>query len=89
MTLERLFYQNITPLPVRKHSTNFVVHALYVPPSVQEEGLLFDSRFECGNLKKAIRVNANEYNLLIEPDFNTRGHMHWFCFRVFSRLPKG
>lgn len=29
-----------------------------------------------------------EYNLSIEPDTNTRCHMHWFYFQLTTFLPK-
>ena len=31
----------------------------------------FNSRFESGNLRKAIKVNNNEFNLLLENDTET------------------
>lgn len=36
--------------------------------------LIFDSRFESGNLRKAVKVNNIEYNLWLENDLNTKGH---------------
>ena len=36
--------------------------------------LIFDSRFENGNLRKASKVNNIEYNLWLENDINTKGH---------------
>jgi cytosolic carboxypeptidase protein 2/3 len=44
--------------------------------------LVFDSRFEGGNLRKAAKVNNVEYNLWLENDTNTRGHTQWFYFKV-------
>lgn len=26
---------------------------------------------------------------MLEPDVNTKGHMHWFYFKVITKLPKG
>ena len=26
---------------------------------------------------------------MLEPDVNTKGHMHWFYFKIFTTLPKG
>ena len=53
------------------------------------DGLEFSSKFENGNLKKAIRVSRLEYELLLAEDFNTQGHFHWFYFRTSSTLPVG
>ena len=44
--------------------------------------LIFDSRFESGNLRKAAKVNNIEYNLWLENDLNTKGHTQWFFFRI-------
>lgn len=35
--------------------------------------LTFDSRFESGNLRKAIVLKEGEYNLLLENDTGTKG----------------
>lgn len=44
--------------------------------------LLFDSMFESGNLLQADRIDANEYNLYMQVDSNSKGHQQWFYFRV-------
>lgn len=44
--------------------------------------LIFDSRFESGNLRKAVKVNNIEYNLWLDNDLNTRGHTQWYYFKV-------
>lgn len=36
--------------------------------------LVFDSRFESGNLRKVSKVNNIEYNLWLENDTSTKGH---------------
>ena len=55
--------------------------------------LLFDSRFEGGNLSRAFKVGNAEYDLLTMPDINTRagysgGHTQWFYFAV-SNMRRG
>ena len=50
---------------------------VFVPGSadrVPGGGLLFESRFESGNLRRAVHVNGNEYDLLLNWDHGTRGH---------------
>lgn len=54
-----------------------------------ENGLEFNSRFENGNLGKAIKVSRTEYNLLVSEDYNTSGHYQWFYFKTKSKLPAG
>lgn len=46
--------------------------------------LEFESRFECGNLLKAIRVGNTEYDLILRADTNCGLKMHtqWFLFAV-------
>lgn len=59
-----------------------------LPSQIKESALLqFDSNFEGGNLDSAYLVSQNEYNLLLKADTNTRGHMHWFHFKVLNWRP--
>jgi hypothetical protein len=39
-----------------------------------DDTLVFESRFESGNLQKAYRVDKYEYNLYLNPDTNTNSH---------------
>lgn len=50
--------------------------------------MLFESRFESGNLYLAEKVSDDEYNLWMQNDINTRGHTQWFYFKV-SNTKKG
>eukprot|EP00347_Sterkiella_histriomuscorum_P022736 403337354 len=54
----------------------------YSPKSADDYTLVFESRFESGNLRRAIQVYEFEYDLILKPDYNTRGHTQWFYFRV-------
>uniref|UniRef100_K7G554 Cytosolic carboxypeptidase 2 n=1 Tax=Pelodiscus sinensis TaxID=13735 RepID=K7G554_PELSI len=44
--------------------------------------LLFESRFESGNLQKAVRVGPYEYELTLRTDLYTSKHTQWFYFQV-------
>jgi hypothetical protein len=44
--------------------------------------LRFESRFESGNLSKAIRVGDDDYELLVMQDSNTTSKTQWYYFRV-------
>lgn len=85
ITLEKSLYRKIP---------SFFASKCYVPeytlccPSFTD-GLEFSSNFENGNLKKAIRVKRDEYELIVEADYNTKGHFHWYFFRTTSTLPAG
>ncbi|CAM9502478.1 unnamed protein product [Bubo scandiacus] len=48
----------------------------------QDTTLLFESRFESGNLQKAVKVGPYEYVLTLRPDLYTAKHTQWFYFRV-------
>lgn len=48
----------------------------------QENTLKFNSKFESGNLHKAIKINENTYTLLLNYDTETKGHTQWYYFSV-------
>ncbi|XP_006157896.1 cytosolic carboxypeptidase 2 isoform X1 [Tupaia chinensis] len=48
----------------------------------EDNTLLFESRFESGNLQKAVRVGTYEYELTLRTDLYTNKHTQWFYFRV-------
>ncbi|XP_014931104.1 cytosolic carboxypeptidase 2 isoform X3 [Acinonyx jubatus] len=48
----------------------------------EDKTLLFESRFESGNLRKAVRVDTYEYELTLRTDLYTNKHTQWFYFRV-------
>ena len=47
-----------------------------------DKTLIFESRFESGNLAAALKVNENDYYLALQNDVNTQGNTQWFFFRV-------
>lgn len=48
--------------------------------------MLFESRFESGNLASALKVSDTDYHLLLQNDVNTSGHTQWFFFRVQNTM---
>jgi hypothetical protein len=69
------------------HVVNRVVYdaTAFIPAStdrVPGGALLFESRFESGNLRRAVHVCENEYDLLLNWDHGTRGHTQWYYFAV-------
>ncbi|XP_072278006.1 cytosolic carboxypeptidase 2 [Pyxicephalus adspersus] len=44
--------------------------------------LQFESRFESGNLQKAVKVGTYEYELTLQTDLYTSKHTQWFYFQV-------
>ncbi|XP_055956157.1 cytosolic carboxypeptidase 2 [Patella vulgata] len=49
--------------------------------------LVFESRFECGNLRQARRVGQYEYELVLRTDLYTNRHTQWYYFRVTNAVP--
>ena len=50
------------------------VSPYYKPIGLTDSTLIFESRFESGNLFSALKVSDNEYNLLLSNDVNPSGH---------------
>ncbi|XP_062404302.1 cytosolic carboxypeptidase 4 [Sardina pilchardus] len=50
--------------------------------SDHKDSLRFFSKFECGNLRKAVHVRRYEYDLILNADANTSQHHQWFYFEV-------
>ncbi|KAJ7346036.1 hypothetical protein JRQ81_001986 [Phrynocephalus forsythii] len=48
----------------------------------EDTTLLFESRFESGNLQKAVRVGEYEYELTLRTDLYTSKHTQWYYFRI-------
>ncbi|CAF3345315.1 unnamed protein product [Rotaria sp. Silwood1] len=48
--------------------------------------LIFESRFEGGNLRQVKRVGQFEYELVLRPDLYTRRHTQWYYFRVQNMI---
>lgn len=44
--------------------------------------LRFSSNFESGNLRRAIQVFEDEYDLILQPDVNTTTYVQWFYFSI-------
>ncbi|KAK3697423.1 hypothetical protein QZH41_019236, partial [Actinostola sp. cb2023] len=55
--------------------------------STEDDTLIFESRFESGNLKRAIKVGRFEYQLWMRTDQYTMKHTQWFFFRVRNTKP--
>jgi hypothetical protein len=49
---------------------------------------VFESRFESGNLAAATKYSDTEYNLLLQNDINTKGHIQWYYFSVKNTRAK-
>lgn len=66
---------------------NDAIFSPYYQPSFKNDHTLqFESRFESGNLRRAIQVYEFEYDLILKPDYLTRGFTQWYYFRVSNTV---
>ena len=47
-----------------------------------DETLIFESRFESGNLRRVVQTGSYEYDLYLNPDHNTNSFTQWYFFRI-------
>ncbi|XP_061672699.1 cytosolic carboxypeptidase 1 isoform X3 [Syngnathoides biaculeatus] len=91
--LERLYgvqrskiFQDIERLIHPNDIMDRVVYDLDLPrcPVIESDGetLRFNSKFESGNLRKAIQIRKYEYDLILNSDINSNHHHQWFYFEV-------
>ncbi|EAS03740.2 zinc carboxypeptidase family protein (macronuclear) [Tetrahymena thermophila SB210] len=67
------------------NASNPQIHELepyYKKKNQADRTLIFESRFESGNLSIAAKISDEEYDLLLQNDINTHGHTQWFFFKV-------
>ncbi|XP_041479519.1 uncharacterized protein LOC121427202 isoform X9 [Lytechinus variegatus] len=61
-----------------------------IPHTIPEgccPSLVFESRFESGNLRQARRIGQFEYDLVLKTDLYTSRHTQWYYFRVQKMRP--
>ena len=47
-----------------------------------DDTLVFESRFESGNLRRAVMVGPYEYDLILKYDYGTNNYTQWFYFGI-------
>lgn len=79
--MNRVVYDCIDPSPYNasnpladQQTADGEFPQFYTPSSNDDYTLVFESRFESGNLRRAIQVYEFEYDLILKPDYNTRGY---------------
>ena len=83
--------KNISSLGFNRPKTVFgnKLKSYYTLKDKNDNTLIFESRFESGNLLCAFRTeDENSYQLYLQNDTNTTGYIQWFFFRV-SNTKKG
>jgi len=63
------YYENLKPFYKKKDP-------------VKDKTLIFESRFESANLRKAVKISDTEYDLYLKNDYGTNGYTQWYFFRV-------
>ncbi|XP_058064463.1 cytosolic carboxypeptidase Nna1-like [Anopheles bellator] len=58
------------------------------PSPLDPDDLVFESRFESGNLGRAIKITPTYYELYLRPDMYTNRHTQWFYFQVKNTKAK-
>ena len=58
------------------------------PYALEQDDLIFESRFESGNLARVVKVTQHYYELYLRPDMYTNRHTQWFYFRVKNTRTK-
>nr|XP_057931414.1 cytosolic carboxypeptidase 2 isoform X2 [Doryrhamphus excisus] len=61
--------------------------ASFSDASQKQRSLEFESRFESGNLQKAVQIGPFNYELSLRTDLYTSKHTQWFYFRVRNMKP--
>ncbi|KTF88562.1 hypothetical protein cypCar_00040291, partial [Cyprinus carpio] len=75
------------------HSSDILDKVVYdldnqsCPVTDNGESLKFNSKFESGNLRKAIQVRKFEYDLILNSDINSNHYHQWFYFEVSNMRP--
>ena len=83
--------KNISSLGLNRPKTSLgnKLKPFYTLKNKNDNTLIFESRFESGNLLCAFRTeDENSYQLYLQNDTNTTGYIQWFFFRV-SNTKKG
>ncbi|GAB0093380.1 Nna1 [Sergentomyia squamirostris] len=66
--------------------SKYLLNAHPNPPEIED--LVFESRFESGNLAKAVKITSGYYELYLRSDMYTNRHTQWFYFRVMNTRKK-
>lgn len=58
------------------------VKPYYRLESKTDTTLQFESRFESGNLRRAVQVGDFEYDLILKYDYGTTNYTQWYYFKL-------
>ena len=85
----RGFRRNImnTGLPM-KDKIYTSLNPYYILQGENDSTIVFESRFESGNLRKVIQINDFEYDLFLRNDYQSQGYVQWYFFKC-SNIKEG
>ena len=78
--LNKLVYDSINASPFNPSAAELPDGTLppyYVQQAESDTTLVFESRFECGNLRRALQIYEFEYDLILSTDYNTKVNTQW------------
>ena len=62
----------VVPSSIPEYDKYFLtLNPYYIKQDEVDRTLIFESRFECGNLKRATKIGEFEYDLTMKPDHNS------------------
>ena len=67
---------------VKKDKIYTSLNPYYVLQGDKDTTLVFESRFESGNLRRVIQVDNTEYDWFLRNDYNSQGYTQWFYFSI-------
>ena len=92
--IENFIDENNGKILDKKHELNYNFKNLSYNPDDKKDNIndnnakiIFDSKFESGNLRMAIKLNSgieNEYDLIMRKDYNSEKNYSWFFFSIES-----
>jgi len=65
-------FNNQKPPRLNRYYTK--LRAYYLKETEDDDTLIFESRFESGNLRRAVKIGDYEYNLILKYDHNTTAY---------------
>lgn len=80
LVLNRVVFDSVEISPYQKIKSP--VEPYYKVKNCEDNTLVFESRFESGNLRRAIQIYNFEYDLVLRWDHNTKGNVQWYYFSM-------
>lgn len=75
----RIDYNNLEEPKAESDKAN---NGQNIPRLPVDKTLIFESRFESGNLRKVMKVGDFEYDLYLKNDYGTCSFTQWYYFRI-------